>query len=89
MIYEALHHGDEERRSADPTRGWTLVALSFATSIDALAVGLSLAMLRVSIWIPSLVIGLVCAGFTATGMLIGWRLGRPGAVGWSWSGVWC
>jgi len=75
MIYEALR-GEEERAAADPTRGWTLVGLSFATSIDALAVGLSLAMLEVSIWLPALVIGLVCAAFTAVGMLIGWRVGR-------------
>ena len=75
MIYESLHH-EEERTPADPTRGWTLVGLSFATSIDALAVGLSLAMLRVSVWLPALVIGVVCAAFTVTGMLIGWRIGR-------------
>ncbi|MBI5479789.1 MAG: manganese efflux pump [Deltaproteobacteria bacterium] len=76
LIVESRRRGEEERVSADPTRGWTLVALSFATSIDALAVGLSLAMLRVSIWVPSLVIGVVCAAFTVTGMLIGWRVGR-------------
>ena len=45
--------------SLDPSRGWTLVMLSVATSIDALAVGLSLAMLQVNIWFPSVVIGLV------------------------------
>jgi manganese efflux pump family protein len=75
MVYES-RRGEEERVSADPTRGWTLVALSFATSIDALAVGLSLAMLGVSIWMPSLVIGVVCAAFTVIGMSIGWRVGR-------------
>jgi manganese efflux pump family protein len=80
MVYESLH-GAEERAAADPTRGWTLVVLSFATSIDALAVGLSLAMLGVNIWGPSLVIGLVCAGFTAVGMLIG----RGAAPGSRWS----
>jgi putative Mn2+ efflux pump MntP len=76
MIVESRRRGEEERLSADPTRGWTLVGLSFATSIDALAVGLSLAMLRVSVWVPALVIGVVCAAFTVTGMLIGWRIGR-------------
>ena len=76
MILEALRGGEAERASADPTRGWTLIALSVATSIDALAVGLSLAMLRVSIWIPAVVIGVVCAAFTVTGMLIGWRVGK-------------
>jgi putative Mn2+ efflux pump MntP len=76
MIWESVRYEEQERPAADPTRGWTLIVLSVATSIDALAVGLSLAMLRVSIWVPALVIGLVCAAFTVTGMLIGWRVGR-------------
>lgn len=59
---------------ADPTRGWSLILLSVATSIDALAVGLSLAMLGIPIWWPALVIGLVAAALTVTGMLLGRRL---------------
>ncbi|MCX7636034.1 MAG: manganese efflux pump MntP family protein, partial [Syntrophales bacterium] len=46
MIYDGVG-GEEEHRSLDPTRGWTLLMLSVATSIDALAVGLSLALLGV------------------------------------------
>ena len=45
--------------SCDPTRGSTLVLLSIATSIDALAVGFSLALLSTPILIPCLAIGLV------------------------------
>lgn len=74
MIYEALHD-DEDAARADPTKGWTLVILSVATSIDALAVGLSLAFLRISIWYPAVVIGIVAALFTAVGMQIGKRVG--------------
>jgi putative Mn2+ efflux pump MntP len=74
MIHEALQQ-KEERPDKDATRGWSLVMLSFATSIDALAVGLSLAMLGVSIWIPAAVIGLVCGVLTVTGMLLGRRAG--------------
>jgi putative Mn2+ efflux pump MntP len=48
--------------------------LSIATSIDALAVGLSLAMLRVDLWTPSVIIGIVTAGMTLMGMLLGHRL---------------
>ncbi len=33
--------------------------LSVATSIDALAVGLSLSLLQVSIWAPAVIIGVV------------------------------
>ncbi|MBT7580297.1 MAG: manganese efflux pump [Candidatus Marinimicrobia bacterium] len=49
----------EETIRRDPTRGWTLITLSIATSIDALAVGLSFSFLDVSIWLPCLLIGLI------------------------------
>jgi len=60
----------------DPSRGYMLVILSVATSIDALAVGLSLAMLRLSILQASVTIGVVAAGLSLVGLLIGHRLGR-------------
>jgi putative Mn2+ efflux pump MntP len=75
MIYEAFKDEEERSRSGDPTRGMTLVLLSLATSIDALAVGLSLGMLGVSIWLPAGVIGLVAGILTLTGMLLGRRVG--------------
>ncbi|MHC4605574.1 MAG: manganese efflux pump MntP [Planctomycetota bacterium] len=59
----------------DPTRGWSLVILSVATSIDALAVGISLAMLDVRIWYPCAIIGVVAAAMTILGMALGRRLG--------------
>jgi manganese efflux pump family protein len=68
--------GDEGAEPADPTRGWSLVVLSVATSIDALAVGLSLAMLRVAVWGPSVAIGVITAALTSLGMLFGARLGE-------------
>ncbi|MCX6143504.1 MAG: manganese efflux pump [Ignavibacteriales bacterium] len=43
----------------DPSRGWALVTLSTATSIDALAVGLGLAALGIDVWYPSVIIGCV------------------------------
>lgn len=75
MIHEA-RQPQEERRGGDPTRGWTLILLSIATSIDALAVGLTLAMLGVSIWTPAVVIGVVAAALTVLGMLLGRRIGQ-------------
>ena len=60
---------------ADPTRGLTLVTLSLATSLDALAVGMSLAFLHISIWIPSVIIGVVTAILSAIGMGFGSRIG--------------
>jgi len=75
MLWEALRGGDPDRERRDPTRGWTLVVLSVATSIDALAVGLSLSVLGVSIWVPALVIGLVALVFTAGGLHLGRLVG--------------
>jgi len=75
MIYEAFHPEREERQPGDPTRGYSLLFLSIATSIDALAVGLTLAMLDITVWFPALVIGLVAALFTLIGMLIGRKAG--------------
>jgi putative Mn2+ efflux pump MntP len=74
MIHAGLHP-DPHRVPGDPSRGWTLVMLSVATSIDALAVGLSLAMLRVSIWYPSVVIGVVALTISVIGFQFGTRLG--------------
>ena len=45
--------------------------LGIATSLDALAVGLSMALLRVDVWLPACVIGAVCFAITAIGMHLG------------------
>jgi len=60
----------------DKTRGGHLLLLSLATSIDALAVGLSLAALNVSVVYPAAVIGLVTFVVSAVGTKIGPVLGR-------------
>jgi manganese efflux pump family protein len=75
MVYESFEHRPAEQRR-DPTRGWSLVVLSLATSIDALAVGLSMAMLKVRVWVPCVIIGVVAATMTVLGMAIGDRLGK-------------
>jgi len=58
MIYSGFD-STEERMSIDPTKGWVLITLSIATSIDALAVGLSFSMLNMNILIPCLLIGTI------------------------------
>ena len=75
MIHEACSN-EEKSADRDPTRGLSLVLLSIATSIDALAVGFSLSVIGVSIWIPALVIGLVAGVLTIAGMLLGGRIGN-------------
>lgn len=74
MLLEAWK-GESAMTPADPTRGLLLVTLSLATSIDALAVGLSMGVLKHSVWGPSVVIGLVAGSLTAIGITFGNRLG--------------
>jgi putative Mn2+ efflux pump MntP len=66
---------DPGATQADPSRGAMLVILSVATSIDALAVGLSLAVLGITIWYPVVVIGVVTAALSFIGSRLGRRLG--------------
>ena len=75
MIYESSAADADCAPERDPTRKWSLVALSVATSIDALAVGLSMAFLQIEIWTPSVIIGVVAAAMTLVGMISGRRLG--------------
>ena len=75
MIREAFKLEKDARRHKDPTRGLTLVILSVATSIDALAVGLTISMLKVSIWTPALIIGVVAGIFTILGLYLGKSVG--------------
>ncbi|HBC73576.1 MAG: hypothetical protein A2008_06145 [Candidatus Wallbacteria bacterium GWC2_49_35] len=83
MIHESFKEdeppaGGEQAAAAvkkDPTRGFSLMFIAVATSIDALAVGVSLAMLNVNIWYPSAVIGVVTMSLSVLGMKIGERLG--------------
>jgi putative Mn2+ efflux pump MntP len=65
-----------DKQTEDPSRGLTLVMLAIATSIDALAVGLSLAMIGVAVWYPSAVIGVVTALACLIAIRLGARVGR-------------
>ncbi len=66
----------EEKSKTDPSRGWTLILLSIAVSIDALAVGFSLGMMNVIIWYPAAVIGVVTALVSWLGLRLGNKLGE-------------
>ncbi len=65
---------DTENYSKDPSRGLTMVMLSIATSIDAMAIGLSLAMLDVSIWYPAVIIGVITAALSMFSIQIGKKI---------------
>lgn len=70
MIREAVK--EEESCPADSTTGLkTMFLLAVATSIDALAVGVSFAFLQVNIWISVLIIGITTFVFSFGGVAIG------------------
>lgn len=75
MIWEALHHDGDDVRG-DPTRGASLIMLSIATSLDALAIGLGMALVGVPVLYPAVVIGAVAANLTLLGLQIGKRAGH-------------
>ena len=81
MIIEALRSPHENSERKDPSRGASLVMLSVATSIDALAVGLSFSILKVAAWTPSLIIGLVAASMTILGLYLGKMAGTASRMG--------
>jgi len=73
MIWAAFRPA-EQRPTTDPTRGLTLVMLSAATSLDALAVGFSLALAGISVWYPSVLIGLITGLMCLLAIALGNRL---------------
>ena len=70
MIWDGCKNESEEEK-ADSTRGLSLLLLSIATSIDALAVGFSFSILKVPILFPATIIGIVCFLITTVGMIFG------------------
>ncbi len=84
MIREAGK--SEDYATQDPTKGMSLIILSIATSIDALAMGLSMALLGVGIIYPSVIIGIVALVFTIVGLSIGRRIGLKWRGGIAWVG---
>ena len=73
MIWDSYKPVDEFRR--DPSKGKEMVLLSVATSIDALVVGFSLAILMINVWYPAIIIGIVTALLSITGIYLGKVIG--------------
>lgn len=71
MFWESFRSNSAQDKAVDITKGFLLLTLSVATSIDALAVGLSFAFLRVNMAVASLTIGTVAFAVTIAGFIIG------------------
>ena len=74
MLRESLQSEDDHERT-DITRGVALLTLSVATSIDSLAVGLSVAFLGSGLLIVAPVIGSITFGISAAGFYVGRSVG--------------
>lgn len=75
MIYESFRM-EAVQKKAEPLDIHVLFVLSVATSIDALAAGISFAMLKVSIVTPILIIGLVTFVISFIGVWVGRHTGH-------------
>lgn len=74
MIWESFHHHEE--KVVNPTNWKILIAMSIATSIDALAVGISFAFIIDSMLMPTLLIWAVTFIFSLTGIYMGKKTGK-------------
>ena len=75
MIFEAIKK-DEDEDIKNPLSSSTLLILAVATSIDALAVGVTFATVSVPIIWAAAIIGVVTFFISATGVYIGSRCGN-------------
>ncbi len=73
MIREAIWGGEEHADADFGVRNMFLMAV--ATSIDALAVGVSIAFLASDIWVAALIIGVITFLMSALGVVIGHSIG--------------
>ena len=75
MIFEALKGEDEECCSCDKLDIKELFVMAVATSIDALAVGITFALVNVNIWGSITVIGLTTFVLSSIGVIVGNKFG--------------
>lgn len=76
MIHEAFEDDDEERQPVASLSFMAILALGVATSIDSLAVGLTLPTIGLPILRSALVIGIVTAVCSLAGAWVGIRVGE-------------
>lgn len=75
MIYESLQ-AEEEEKTINPLDLSTLLILAIATSIDALAAGLGLSLLKISIATTAGLIGIITFGLSFAGVFVGHKIGN-------------
>jgi len=73
MIYESFKG---ENKTINPDNFKTLIFLSIATSIDAFAVGISLSLLKIEIFSPSIIIGITTFVLSFASVYLGCLFGK-------------
>ncbi len=76
MFWKSFRPERSQDKEVDITKGFLLLTLSIATSIDALAVGLSFAFLKVNIALASPTIGAIAFIVTMIGFILGKRVSK-------------
>ena len=80
MVWESFHGEDEEHQIFNPLKLRTQLLLAVATSIDALAVGISMACLSYTrieqLTVPLFIIGMGSLLFSLLGYWLGVRFGK-------------
>ncbi len=80
MIYEGCVKTNKDNKTFNPVHNKTLLGMAFATSIDAMAVGISMAFLHSSILPLFLTIGVVTFIFSAFGVYFGYNFSNKTRV---------
>ena len=75
MIYESFKI-KEERKTPNPANLVVVLALAVATSIDALAVGITISLITHAIALAVIIIGVVTFGLSFAGVYIGKKFGH-------------
>ncbi len=75
MLWESLRGGEEAETPADPFAWGRLMVLSVATSIDALAAGLTIAFIDLPVGFTLAIIGATTAALCLPAVLLAGRLG--------------
>jgi putative Mn2+ efflux pump MntP len=74
MVREGAQPDEEKTTCPDPTKGFSLVMLSVATSMDALGVGFSLGVATTNLFSAAVWIGITAGAMTLLAMKLGHKL---------------
>lgn len=75
MVYEGLSQGEDACEARESHKLHVLILTAIGTSIDSMAVGVTLALVQVNIWLMALAIGAATFLMTTIGIMAGHYIG--------------